>query len=482
MADRARGGLAWDEPRGKRCTSHQGTTLSFAAARRTIPALEADVQQVLLEREHELERLHETVAQALRGSGGTLLVEGAPGLGKTRLLDATSEFAVTRGAAVLRARASELERDFPFGVVRQLFEPILRGRREAERAELLAGAAALAERALGVAGNETVNGASGDSGFGVLHGLYWLLANLTEAAPYVLLLDDAHWADESSLRFFAFASPRLADLPVAVVMAVRPAEGGISGEPVRRIAAAPEVETLRPEPLSAEAVARLLSVAFDASPAPEFAEACRNTVGGNPLLLGELARELRLEGVEPTAGAAGRVEAIGPRAVSRTVLVRLSQLGGPASRLAQAVAVLGDGASLRHALVLTGLDHEAAVEAADELGRAGILTRERELAFTHPVIRRAVYDDIAPHARADQHARAGRILSEEGSPAHRVAAHLLATDGRHDAEVVATLRTAAAQALGARRARSRDRPPPARAGRATLARCPPRGPDGAGGG
>lgn len=71
---------------------------------------------------------------------------------------------------VLRARASELERDFPFGVVRQLLEPVLAGADRNERERLLAGAAALAERVLG---GFTEGGKDAPDAFAVLHGLYW---------------------------------------------------------------------------------------------------------------------------------------------------------------------------------------------------------------------------------------------------------------------------------------------------------------------
>ena len=73
----------------------------------------------LLERERELEEFERLRAAARRGEGAAAVVEGPAGIGKTRLLAAAGEGA--EGLEVLRARASELERDFPFGVVRQLF-------------------------------------------------------------------------------------------------------------------------------------------------------------------------------------------------------------------------------------------------------------------------------------------------------------------------------------------------------------------------
>jgi hypothetical protein len=120
----------------------------------------------LLERERELEEFERLRAAARRGEGAAAIVEGPAGIGKTRLLAAAGEGA--EGLEVRRARASELERDFPFGVVRQLFEPVFFAAGEEQRSRLLAGAGGLAERVL--SGSAVPDsGGSGDP-FAVLHG------------------------------------------------------------------------------------------------------------------------------------------------------------------------------------------------------------------------------------------------------------------------------------------------------------------------
>src|SRR5687767_13421796 len=99
-----------------------------------------DVEPVLLEREDELRELERLVGVACEGRGRMVLIEGPPGIGKTRLLAAVREAADRRGVVVLSARASELDGQFPFGVVRQLFEPLLAAGDAQRRALLLAGA------------------------------------------------------------------------------------------------------------------------------------------------------------------------------------------------------------------------------------------------------------------------------------------------------------------------------------------------------
>jgi hypothetical protein len=106
---------------------------------------------------------------------------------------------------VFRAAGRELERDFPFGVVRQLFDPVLRAAGRADRERLLEGAGgAAAALHLASDGTESASG----SEFATLYGLYWLVANLTDNGPLLLVVDDAHWSDVASLRFLAFLGKR----------------------------------------------------------------------------------------------------------------------------------------------------------------------------------------------------------------------------------------------------------------------------------
>lgn len=151
----------------------------------------------LLERDSELASIDALIEQARDGRAGLALVEGPAGIGKSRLLAELRRRAESEGFLVLTARGSEIEREFPFGIARQLFEPLLAG--EQERAELLGGSAATAE----VVFSSSEEGAGGDSSFAALNGLYWLAVNLSGRQPLLLAIDDLHWADASSLRLSA---------------------------------------------------------------------------------------------------------------------------------------------------------------------------------------------------------------------------------------------------------------------------------------
>src|SRR5436309_2701717 len=98
----------------------------------------------LLERDEQLARIESALAEARAARGKFVVIEGPAGIGKTALLAAVRTAATDGGMRVLRARGTELERDFAFGVVRQLFEPSLAEASELERADLLQGAAGVA--------------------------------------------------------------------------------------------------------------------------------------------------------------------------------------------------------------------------------------------------------------------------------------------------------------------------------------------------
>jgi hypothetical protein len=158
------------------------------------------------------------VAAAAGGSGAVVVVE------PSAALDEAQARATGAGLVVLRARASEAERGSAFGVARQLFAPPLARLGEATRAKVLRGGAKMAAPLL-----EDAPAAERD--ITSIHGLYWLASNLADLRPLVLLVDDAEWADDPSLRLLAYLAQRIDELPVALVVATR--SGGLDALGVR---------------------------------------------------------------------------------------------------------------------------------------------------------------------------------------------------------------------------------------------------------
>ncbi len=406
----------------------------------------------LLERETDLERLSAALRCALDGSGALVVIAGSAGIGKTALVRRALRDAQTSGIAVAAGRGSELEREFAFGVVRQLLEPVLAAASTQERAEMLAGAAALAEPLFGP---ELLAEGEGrrppDQSFSMLHGLYWLCANLASRRPLLLAVDDAHWADLASLRFLAYLGQRLEGLPLTLVVATRPAETPADDEALAVLERQPGAIVIAPEPLSASAVATVIETTTGQPADGPFTEACREATGGVPLLVRELVRALDDDGVEPIAGSVGRVEHTGPRTIARHVVARVRRFAPAAESLARAAAVLGSDADLPRAARLADVDGDQALTALDALVGAGIITSARPLEFTHPVFRAAIYGDLAPGERSRLHTRAAALLAEQAAADERVASHLLATEPSADEHVAGVLvRTArAAVARGA---------------------------------
>jgi DNA-binding CsgD family transcriptional regulator len=390
------------------------------------------------------------VTAALDGNGRLAAVEGSAGLGKTRLLAEVRAMAEEQGLRVLRARGGELEREFAFGIVRQLFEPLLATVGAEERADLLAGAAGLAAPLFGEAALAEAP-PTGEASFAMLHGLYWLAANAAATRPTLLLVDDLHLADAPSLRWLDHMVRRLEGLPLVIAVATRPVEQSDHGGLLTELLMDPAAVVLRPGPLRPESVPILAADLFLAEPDPAFCAACHEATGGNPLYLRALLITLAVDGVAPTAGSAALVREVGPEAIARTVSLRLARLPADAGALARAVAVLGRTADLGLAAALAGIERPAAHAASNDLVRAELLRVDTALDFASPVVRTAIYESIGTAARAEAHRRAAVLLAEAGAEPERAASHLLLVPPAGDRLVVSALRDAArsARARGA---------------------------------
>ena len=406
------------------------------------PDVAVDTAATLLERERELTEFGNALAEAREGGGRFLLVGAAAGLGKTTLLRAAAEIAAEAGFTCLRARASELERDFAYGCVRQLLEPAVGRLSQSERDRLFQGAASWSKPLFAPTDAPSL---SADSSFSMLHSLYWLLNNLAGEGPVAHCVDDLQWSDPESLRFLNYLAPRLDGLRVAVFAAKRSGESVAAD--LARLAAGPETTQLRPGPLSVEATAALCERRLGTSVVGDFATVCHKATGGNPFFLEALLREAGEREFPTESSEAIPIERIGPAAVAQAVLLRLSGAPAAATALMRAVAVLGDGASLAEAARLADVDEREAARAADLLAALAILRPAEGLEFAHPIVREAVYADLGSHERADGHARAAKILSASGASEERIAAQLSAAEPAADAERVELLRRVAADAI-----------------------------------
>ncbi len=402
---------------------------------------------LLLEREAQVGAL-EALADAARSGGGRLaVIEGTAGIGKTRLLAEGRAIAGAAGMRVLAARGGEFEGEFAYGIVRQLFEPLLASASPDFRADLLSGPAALVVP-LFASELDAPQDATAEGSFAILHGLYWLAANVAFEQPTLLAIDDLHWADTASLQWLVYLSRRLEGVPLLVVVGTRPPEGESRAPTlVAELIADPEAASIRPEPLGRASIAVLARELHGLEPDEGFCAALETATGGNPLFVGAVLDAVAREGTSPTGEQTPRLLEIGAQGVSRAVGLRLARLPPETLALLRAASVLGDGTELRQAAELAGLDASELGAAAAALLRLDLLRREDPLEFFHPVVRTAVYETLDVVERDAAHRSAAELLLQAAAPPESAAGHLLHVAPRADPFVVSTLRQAAERSL-----------------------------------
>lgn len=392
--------------------------------------------------------LEDALAVARAGEGRVIVVEAPAGRGKTALLSAAKRDAV--GFRALTGRGGEFERAAGFGVVRDLYGGAVATE---QAAPMLVGAARLARPLLDAesAAVSTLDAAA------LHHGLYWLTANLAMEHPLLLAVDDAQWADVASLRYFEYLAARLDAIACLLLVAWRAGEPGSDEGFVGRILGVPQAIHLTPRPLSRAGPGALIRSRLSADVPDELVGRCHTASAGNPFLLHELVgaisrrsgaggeQESALDWLAEPAGRAASDSV--PERLIRIVRGRLSRLPEPASSIAEALAVLGPGATLRHAAGVAQVSAQHAARGADALAAADLIRPQTRLEFVHPLVRRAIYDMQPPSRRAEAHERAAKLLAAERADSEVVAGQLLAAVARGDDTVVAALLAAADTAL-----------------------------------
>jgi DNA-binding CsgD family transcriptional regulator len=405
----------------------------------------------LIGREEQLARA-DAFLRAEDGTSARLAFSGAPGAGKTALLRATARLAEQRGYHVVWAQAHHTERDFPFGVARQLFEPSLAAGDERDRRELTGGKAAAAARLLSpddLDGGDAAGDAPGEQ---LIPALCELAARLAARRPLLLAVDDVHWADAASLDWLIHLVCRRPVARVRMVMARSPGVGAPAARELAGGAAAVPIPAL-----GEHDIATLARDLLGTAAVSSLARDCRRATNGNALLVAETLRAAAAASSDDPAAADAPAEggrrqggdvppARVPCRITRWVSSWLGRLAAGAPALARAIVILGEHAEISVAAKLAGLDADEADTVAAALARAGFLAGGDRPRFGQPLVRDAVDQLIPPGARRLAHATAATLLHEAGGPPEVVAAHLMATDPLGRRWAAETLRRAAAGA------------------------------------
>ncbi len=361
---------------------------------------------ILVERARALADLRALADDAVRGRGGVAVVRGRAGMGRSALLRGVGES--LQGFTVLRARCAEFERDYELGVVRQLLEPLVAAAGPQQRESWFEGAAS------GVRDLLTASGRSAtdlEPGFGVAHGLYWLVANVARDAPVALLLDDVDWADEESMRFFGFLSGRLDELPVLVVATAWQEADRARAEWFR----AASVVDVPLSPLTLEGSHAVLAGLLPVPPSEAVARACHDATGGVPADLVSLAAILREAGeIGDTEALALLADAAPHDVVHRALRALDASVRPTAVTLCGALAVLDSDPSPDLVAATADVPWSVAERVCASLRRRDVVAPDR-LALTHPLLGGAVLRELGPVETAAMHRRAARFLADRGS-------------------------------------------------------------------
>ncbi|KOV99215.1 hypothetical protein ADK65_18515 [Streptomyces sp. NRRL B-1140] len=351
-----------------------------------------------------------------------LLVHGQAGVGKSALLGKAFDRrdGVIGDATVLRAVCREPESGTAYGVVRQLF-----GTREDEGTENRRWTRDCLGTALGVLDGYAAT-RPGDPGaaqeYATLRALHRIAGRLMSHRPLVLVLDDAHWADEASLRWLRFLIHRSGRCPLLVVMSLRDPSVRLGAEQPVSPTNWAEPTVLRLRPLDDAGVAAVVRDRLGSQSAL-IVQTCGRTSGGNPRLLHALLDSLTAADREPSSVTPETVEELGAEAVRALAASRLPSLPHRVRTVAAAVAVLDE---TRPEAVgdLARVPASQTRAALRTLREQGLLTRA-EPAGMRAAVRRAVLDELPPEAARRLRTRAARVLSEAGEPVRRVADQLV---------------------------------------------------------
>ncbi|MFJ7071843.1 ATP-binding protein [Streptomyces sp. NPDC098781] len=433
----------------------------------------------LLERDQELQAIDSALA-CLRDSvdgvpqaprGGLLAFTGAGGMGKSTLIAATRARAAAHGLRVVSGRGGEKEQGLAFRVVRQVMQPTLATMSDTERRAFLGSWYDIVGTTLGLEATDT---SQMPDPTGVRDGLDWVMTRLTVMnAPLVLLLDDLHWADAESLDWLASFAPRVADLPLLIVVAYRPDELPQDATSFRTLVERHEKRPHALSPLGEAGVARIVRDKLGEAAEDEFCGECWTVTGGSPFETVELAIRLGERKVKGTQEDLPVMRDLATAVKGPGLIERLNRLGTSTVRFAWAAAVLGGTFSRELAAGIAVLGSEEAAEAAEKLRAARILADgdgpKGSLEFVHPLIATTIYRAIPSSLRVGMHNAAADAAHAAGLGPTSAARHLLEVpcDGRPEA--VACLRAAAREYLragapeAARRVLTRalQEPPPA---------------------
>jgi predicted ATPase len=351
-------------------------------------------------------------------------MEGAPGLGKSRLLDEAARIAARLPVRVGAAAAEPRDSVVP---MRPLMKALFEGEEPILERSALPDLRASAEQL-----------------YWLLHEIETLLEQAALRTPLLVCLDDMQWADRATVTALRALPAWLASLPIAWIAAFRPGE--LSPELADALSWLEGLGAKRLElqPLDREAVRQIVSDVLGVDASEALLDVAAGAQG-NPFLLMELLLGLGEEGlIEVRPGGADVLEARLPARLRENMRYRLERMSATARRTAVVAAVLGRSVSFEHLVAMLALVPSELLEPIAELKRADILIESGEaLAFRHDIIRQAVLNTIPGSARRALDRQAAEMLLAEHALPLEIAARLADSAAPGDQVAITTLHEAA---------------------------------------
>ena len=371
----------------------------------------------LIGRDSELAMLAGLVTHVAAGRGGSVLIEGEPGIGKSALVRAALAGAAGAGCQVFWGAGDELGQALPLlplleGL--QVCEPSVSPRRNT---------------ILGLLRGEVTAYPGTDVSAVLAEQLLALVAEQCAVQPTILVIDDLQWADRASVTLWGRLARSVRQVPLLLVGTMRPVPQREDLLALRR--AVGDAARLQLSGLTRAAVAELVAALAGGMPGEDLLRLA-DGAAGNPLYLTELVAALaRSSSVAVTgAGTAELTSGSAPSSLSAAIADRLGFVPAPVRDVLRAAALLGVDFAVPDLAIVLGCGVTELIPAIDEARAAGVLAESGNgLAFRHPLIRAALYDETPVPVRAAWHRHAGRALAEAGAPADRVARQLLPTVG-----------------------------------------------------
>ena len=372
----------------------------------------------LIGRDSELATLVRSITELTGGRGGSVLIEGEPGIGKSSLVRAA--IGEVPGCEVFWGAGDELGQALPLLPLldalrvressanprRNSIVRLLRGEVAVDRGTDVA--AALAEQLLA------------------------LVAEQCALRPTILVIDDLQWADQATVALCGRLARSARQMPLLLIGAMRPVPLREDLLALRRI---DDTVRLQLAGLTQAAVTELVAALAGGNPEDELLRLA-DGAAGNPLYVTELLAALtRSSSLAITDMGAARVtNDAAPGSLSAAIADRLGFVSGQVREVLRAAALLGVDFAVPDLAIVLGRGVADLVPAVNEARAAGVIAESGNgMAFRHPLIRAALYDEIALPVRAAWHRDAARALAEIGAPADRVARQLLwaVSDGTH---------------------------------------------------